>query len=122
MEKDIPYETKITYDENLDAGSQVVDEEGVIGKEKVTITTDITDGTGETSKTTETVTAKEDREVRIGTKPVTKVVEKPFNTEYQYDENLEAGKTEEVTPGKNGKVTITTSYDKDQKKVVTSET
>ncbi|MDU3687228.1 MAG: G5 domain-containing protein [Anaerococcus hydrogenalis] len=122
LEKDIPYETKITYDENLDAGSQVVDEEGVIGKEKVTITTDITDGTGETSKTTETIKDKVDREVRIGTKPVTKVVEKPFNTEYQYDENLEVGKTEEVTPGKNGKVTITTSYDKDQKKVVTSET
>ena len=122
LEKDIPYETKITYDDTLDAGSQVVDKEGVIGKEKVTITTNITDGTGETSKTTETVTAKEDREVRIGTKPVTKVVEKPFNTEYQYDENLEAGKTEEVTPGKNGKVTITTTYDKDQKNVVTSET
>ena len=122
VEKEIPYETKIIYDENLDAGSQVVDKEGVIGKEKVTITTNITDGTGETSKTTETIKDKVDREVRIGTKPVTKVVEKPFNTEYQYDENLEVGKTEEVTPGKNGKVTITTSYDKDQKKVVTSET
>ncbi|MDK7188389.1 G5 domain-containing protein, partial [Facklamia hominis] len=63
-----------------------------------------------------------DRVVKVGTKPVTKVVEKPFNTEYVYDENLESGKTEEVTPGKNGKVTITTTYDKDQKKVVTSET
>ena len=122
VEKDIPYETKITYDENLDAGSQVVDKEGVVGKEKVTITTNITDGNGETSKTTETITAKDDREVRIGVKPVTKVVEKPFNTEYVYDENLEAGQTEEVTPGRNGKVTITTTYDKDQKKVVTSKT
>ncbi|GAB7231943.1 G5 domain-containing protein [Facklamia hominis] len=122
VEKDIPFETKITYDENLDAGSQVVDKEGVVGKEKVTITTNITDGTGTTSTTTETIKEKIDREIRVGTKPVVKEVEKPFNTEYIYDENLESGKTEEVTPGKNGKVTITTTYDKDQKKVVTSET
>ncbi|MDU2639796.1 MAG: G5 domain-containing protein, partial [Finegoldia magna] len=122
VEKDIPYETKITYDENLDAGSQVVDKEGVVGKEKVTVTTNITDGNGETSKTTETITEKEDREVRIGVKPVTKVVEKPFNTEYVYDENLEAGQTEEVTTGKNGKVTITTTYNKETGKVETSET
>ena len=33
------------------------------------------------------------------TKNETKVEEKPFNTEYVYDENLEAGQTEEVTPG-----------------------
>lgn len=60
--------------------------------------------------------------MKIRTKPVTKTVGEPFNTEYVYDENIESGKTEEVTPGKNGKVTITTSYDKDQKKVVTFET
>ncbi|MDU4018180.1 MAG: G5 domain-containing protein, partial [Finegoldia magna] len=122
VDREIPFKTEYIYDENLDAGSQVVDKEGVVGKEKVTITTKITDGTGKVSEETTTITEKEDRKVRIGTKPVTKVVEKPFNTEYQYDENLESGKTEEVKPGKNGKVTITTTYDKDQKKVVTSET
>jgi len=122
VEKDIPYETKIIYDDTLDAGSKVVDKEGVVGKEKVTVTTNITDGNGETSKTTETIKDKVDREVRIGVKPVTKVVEKPFNTEYVYDENLESGKTEEVTPGKNGKVTITTTYNKETGKVETSET
>ena len=122
MDREIPFETEYIYDENLEAGKEVVESEGKVGKDKVTITTKITDGTGEVSEETTTITEKEDRKVRIGTKPVTKVVERPFNTEYQYDENLEAGKTEEVTPGKNGKVTITTTYDKDQKKVVTSET
>lgn len=122
IDREIPFETKYIYDDTMDAGSEKVESEGKVGKEKVTITTKITDGTGETSEETTTITEKEDRKVRIGTKPVTKVVEKPFNTEYQYDENLEAGKTEEVTQGKNGKVTITISYDKDQKKVVTSET
>ena len=122
VEREIPYETKITYDDTLDAGSQVVDNEGKAGKEKVTITTNIIDGTGKVSEEVNKISDAENRVVRIGTKPVDKVVEKPFNTEYQYDENLEVGKTEEVTPGKNGKVTITTYYDKDQKKLVTSET
>ena len=122
VDREIPFETEYIYDDTMDAGSEKVESEGKVGKEKVTITTKITDGTGETSEETTTITEKEDRKVRIGTKTVTKVVEKTFNTEYKYDENLEAGKTEEVTPGKNGKVTITTSYDKDQKKVVTSET
>ena len=122
--KSIDYKTVIEYDENLDAGQQEVVKEGNPGEQKRTNTLVIKDGQVTETKEGEFKTTKEatDRVVKIGTKPVTKVVEKPFNTEYQYDKNLEAGKTEEVTPGKNGKVTITTSYDKDQKKVVTSET
>ena len=122
VDREIPFETEYIFDDTMDAGSEKVESEGKVGKEKVTITTKITDGTGKVSEETTTITEKEDRVVRIGTKPETKIVEKPFNTEYIFDENLEAGQTEEVTPGKNGKVTITTTYDKDQKKVVTSET
>ena len=122
--KELPFETKIEYDENLEAGQQVVFKEGSPGEQERTNTLVIKDGEVTETKEGEFKTTKEatDRVVKIGTKPVTKVVEKPFNTEYIYDENLESGKTEEVRPGKNGKVTITTSYDKDQKKVVTSET
>ena len=122
--KNIDYKTVIEYDENLDAGQQEVVKEGNLGEQERTNTLVIKDGQVTETKEGEFKTTKEatDRVVKVGTKPVTKVVEKPFNTEYQYDENLEAGKTEEVTPGKNGKVTITTTYDKDQKKVVTSET
>ncbi|ACV29145.1 Putative surface protein SA2285 precursor [Anaerococcus prevotii] len=121
--KNIDYKTIIEYDENLDAGQQEVVKEGNPGEQERTNTLVIKDGQVTETKEGEFKTTKEatDRVVKIGTKPVTKVVEKPFNTEYVYDENLESGKTEEVTPGKNGKVTITTSYDKDQKKVVTSE-
>ena len=122
--KNIDYKTVIEYDENLDAGQQEVVKEGNPGEQERTNTLVIKDGKVSETKEGEFKTTKEatDRVVKVGTKPVTKVVEKPFNTEYIYDENLESGKTEEVTPGKNGKVTITTSYDKDQKKVVTSET
>ncbi len=121
--KALDYKTKIEYDENLDAGQQEVVKEGNPGEKERTNTLVIKDGKVTETKEGEFKTTKEatDRVVKIGTKPVTKVVEKPFNTEYVYDENLESGKTEEVTPGKNGKVTITTTYDKDQKKVVTSE-
>ena len=122
--KSIDYKTIIEYDENLDAGQQEVVKEGNPGEQERTNTLVIKDGQVTETKEGEFKTTKEatDRVVKIGTKPVTKTVEKPFNTEYVYDENLEAGETEEVTPGKNGKVTITTTYDKDQKKVVTSET
>ncbi|EFK93205.1 LPXTG-motif cell wall anchor domain protein [Finegoldia magna ACS-171-V-Col3] len=122
--KNIDYKTIIEYDEKLDAGQQEVVKEGNPGEQERTNTLVIKDGKVTETKEGEFNTTKEatDRVVKIGTKPVTKVVEKPFNTEYVYDENLESGKTEEVTPGKNGKVTITTTYDKDQKKVVTSET
>ncbi|CAC9928622.1 G5 domain protein [Aedoeadaptatus coxii] len=122
--KNIDYKTIIEYDEKLDAGQQEVIKEGNPGEQERTNTLVIKDGQVTETKEGEFKTTKEatNRVVKIGTKPVTKVVEKPFNTEYVYDENLESGKTEEVTPGKNGKVTITTTYDKDQKKVVTSET
>ncbi|PMC82712.1 peptidase [Anaerococcus hydrogenalis] len=122
--KNIDYKTVIEYDENLDADQQEVVKEGNPGEQERTNTLVIKDGKVSETKEGEFKTTKEatDRVVKVGTKPVTKVVEKPFNTEYVYDENLESGKTEEVTPGKNGKVTITTTYDKDQKKVVTSET
>ena len=122
--KALDYKTVIEYDENLDAGQQEVVKEGNPGEQERTNTLVIKDGQVTETKEGEFKTTKEatDRVVKVGTKPVTKVVEKPFNTEYVYDKNLESGKTEEVTPGKNGKVTITTSYDKDQKKVVTSET
>ncbi|MDU5922167.1 MAG: G5 domain-containing protein, partial [Finegoldia magna] len=122
--KALDYKTKIEYDENLDAGQQEVVKEGNPGEQERTNTLVIKDGQVTETKEGEFKTTKEatDRVVKIGTKPVTKVVEKPFNTEYVYDENLKAGETQEVTPGKNGKVTITTTYDKNQKKVVTSET
>lgn len=119
VEKEISYETKITYDENLDSGSQVVDKEGVVGKEKVTITTNITDGNGKTSKTTETITAKEDRVVRIGVKPVVKEEAIPFDTSYTHNPELKAGEVKKIKDGTPGKVTITTTFNKETGKLET---
>ncbi|WP_082664103.1 G5 domain-containing protein [Anaerococcus rubeinfantis] len=121
VEKDIPYETKIIYDDTLHAGSQVVDKEGKIGKEKVTVTTNITDGNGETSKTTETITAKEDREVRIGVKPVEKTVELGNNTEYKHNPDLKAGEEKVIEEGSKGSVKYTTTFNKETGKLEVNE-
>ncbi|MDU5914087.1 MAG: G5 domain-containing protein [Anaerococcus vaginalis] len=124
IEKTLPFETEIQYDDTMEAGTQKVTQKGVTGNTEQTVTQKYTNGVLAEKEYSKEETTKEpvNEIVKIGTKPVTKVVEKPFDTEYVYDKNLEAGKTEEVTPGKNGKVTITTTYDKDQKKFVTSET
>ena len=121
---EVPFEVEYKYSDELEAGQTKVEQKGEKGSYDVEYSQKIKNGEkdGELTSTKKNEKAAKKEIVVIGTKPVTKVVEKPFNTEYQYDENLESGKTEEVTPGKNGKVTITTTYDKDQKKVVTSET
>ena len=121
---EVPFEVEYRYSDELEAGQTKVEQKGEKGSYDIEYSQKIKNGEpdGDPTSTKTNEKAAKNEIVLIGTKPVTKVVEKPFNTEYIYDENLEAGKTEEVTPGKNGKVTITTTYDKDQEKVVTSET
>ncbi|ERT64879.1 adhesin domain containing protein [Peptoniphilus sp. BV3AC2] len=120
--KELPFETKYVYDENLEAG-QREETGGEPGEQERTNTLVIKDGKVTENKEGEFKTTKDpvDKVIKIGIKPIVKEVEKPFETEYIYDENEEMGKEEEVTPGENGKVTITTSYDKDQKKLVTNK-
>ena len=121
---EVPFEVEYKYSDELEAGQTKVEQKGEKGSYDIEYSQKIKNGAKDGEATSTKTNEKEAKKeiIVIGTKPLTKTVEKPFNTEYQYDENLEAGKTEEVTPGKNGKVTITTSYDKDQKKVATSET
>ena len=121
MEREIPFETKVIYDDTLEAGSQTIENEGKPGKEKVTITTKISDGNGETSETTETVTEKEDRVVRVGTKPVTKETELPNDTEYRHNPDLPAGKTIVIEEGSKGSVKYTTTFNKETGKVEVKE-
>ncbi|MDU2202422.1 MAG: G5 domain-containing protein, partial [Anaerococcus hydrogenalis] len=120
--KELLFETRYEYDENLEAG-QREETGGTPGEQERTNTLVIKDGKVEETKEGEFKTTKDpvDKVIKIGIKPILKEVEKPFETEYIYDENVEMGKEEEVTPGEKGKVTITTSYDKDQNKLVTKE-
>ena len=119
VDREIPFETEYIYDNTMDAGSEKVESEGKVGKEKVTITTKITDGTGEVSEETTTITEKEDRKVRIGTKPVVKEENIPQDTEYKHNPELEAGTTKLIEKGNPGTVTITTSFNKETGKLET---
>ncbi|WP_068455654.1 G5 domain-containing protein [Aedoeadaptatus pacaensis] len=119
VDKAIPYGTKVTYDENLEAGTRIVDNEGKDGTERVTTTIATKDGTIEYNSHGTVIVEKEDRVVRVGIKPVVKTEEIPFEKEFEHDPNLEAGKTEKISDGTPGKVTITTSFNKETGKLET---
>ena len=121
VEREIPYETEVIYDETLDAGTQVVEKEGKLGKEKVTITTKIVDGELETTETTELIEEKENRVVRIGVKPVVKETNLPHDTEYRFNKDLKDGEINVIEEGTEGKVEYIISFDKETGKIVVTE-
>ena len=120
---EVPFEVEYRYSNELEVGQTKIEQKGEKGSYDVEYSQKIKNGEkdGELTSTKKNEKAAKKEIIVIGTKPVVKEVEKPFNTEYQYDENMDAGKEEEVTKGVNGKVTTTTSYDEDQKKVITDE-
>lgn len=118
-----PFEVEYIYSNELEAGETKVIQKGEKGLYDLEYSQKIKNGQADGDPTTDKKNVKEAKKeiIMIGIKPVEKVVEKGYNTVYEYDENLEAGKMEEKTPGKNGKTTITTSYDKDTNKLVSEE-
>ncbi|WP_242428125.1 G5 domain-containing protein [Finegoldia magna] len=121
VEREIPYETKVIYDETLEAGFQQIENEGKPGKEKVTITTKLVDGKLVTTESTEKIEDKEDRVVRIGVKPVVKETELGHDTEYRYNPNLKEGEQNVIEEGTNGKVEYTITFNKETGKIEVSE-
>ena len=115
IEREIPYETKVIYDENLEAGFQKIENEGKPGKEEVTITQKIKDSkpVGDPTETTKTIIEKEDRVVRIGVKPVVKETELGFNTKYKHNPDLKEGEQNTITEGVKGSVKYTTTFNKE---------
>ena len=122
-ERKIPFETTIVADPTLEAGTQVVDTQGVVGEEKVTSTLKLVDGkpSGDPVVETTTVTEKQDAVIRVGTKTEgdvvsTATVEIPAPVEVEYDPKLNAGETVVVAEGEPGEKTVTIT-----RKVVNSE-
>ena len=114
VEKPVPFETEIVFDDTLEEGTQVVDQQGELGTEVVTSTQKIVDGkpSGDPTVTTEQTKAPKNAKIRVGTKTtgvITKTVESevPFGVKVEFDPNLPAGTSEVVTEGKPGKKTIT---------------
>ena len=123
VERDIPFDTKVIYDENIEAGSQVIEKEGKLGKEEVTITQKVKDSkpVGEPTETTKTITEKEDRVVRVGIKPVVKEVELGNDTEYRHNPELKEGEEKVIEEGSKGSVKYTTTFNKETGKLEVTE-
>ena len=123
IEREIHFDTQVIYDENLEAGSQIIEKEGKPGKEEVTITQKIKDSKpiGEATETTKTITEKEDRVVRIGVKPVVKETELGHDTEYRHNPELKEGETRVVEEGSKGYVKYVTIFNKETGKLEVTE-
>lgn len=125
IEKTLPFETEIQYDDTMDAGTKEVTQKGVNGNAEQTVTQKYTNGVLADKEYSKEETTKEPVKeiVKIGTKPVEKIVEIPFNTEYVYDNTIDAGTVVEDKdhPGKAGSVTVKTYFDKESGKFVSVE-
>ncbi|OFS17038.1 cell surface protein, partial [Corynebacterium sp. HMSC27B11] len=113
-EKPIPFDTKVVFDDTLEAGKQVVDQKGELGTEVETSTQKIVDGkpSGDPVVTSERTKEPTEQIIRVGTKTTgetKKTVESevPFGVKVEFDPNMPAGTSETVTEGKPGKKTIT---------------
>ena len=119
----IPFDTKVIYDENLEAGSQIIEKEGKVGEEEVTTTQKIKDSNpvGEPEVSKKTIVEKEDRVVRVGIKPVIKETELGNNTEYRHNPELKEGETKVIEEGSKGSVKYTTTFNKKTGKLEVKE-
>ena len=131
VEKPVPFETEIIFDDTLEKGEQKIDQEGELGTEVVTSTQKIKDGKpdGEPEVTTERTKEPKKQIIRVGAKTegtYTSEYEKdvPFETEVIFDDTMEAGKQETVQEGKLGKdkVITTVSIENSKATDTTSET
>ncbi|MDD7733030.1 MAG: G5 domain-containing protein, partial [Firmicutes bacterium] len=109
----IQFKTQYIVDKTLEPGEVVVDKEGSLGEEEVTITHTIENGKLTKSEKGQPVRTKEpvDSIVRVGAKPtegeITFDSEQAFDIQVIEDPNMEAGKTEVIQEGVVGKTKTT---------------
>lgn len=125
IEKTLPFDTEIQYDDTMEAGTKEVTQKGVTGESKQTVSQKFENGVLADKEYSKVETTKEPVKeiVKIGTKPVEKLVEIPFNTEYVYDNTIDAGTVQDdpAHPGTNGNVTVKTYFDNEQGKFISVE-
>lgn len=108
----IPFETKIEFDDTLKSGEQQITEAGENGEKTKTVKQKFENGkeTGNEVVAEKVTKNKKDRVIKVGTMTEgthTHTEEIPFEYEVIYDDNMDAGKYEVVTPGKKGTRTTT---------------
>ncbi|MBL1055199.1 G5 domain-containing protein [Ligilactobacillus agilis] len=108
---------KVIYvaDESLEAGKQVIDQEGKVTTKTATTTYALNTKTGEvTSHTDSKLDEGQDKIVRVGIKPVVTEKHTDYKVIYVPDENLEVGKKITIQTGKKGSTKTTTTYEMDK--------
>lgn len=112
VEKPVPFETEIVFDDTLEKGKQVVDQPGELGTEVVTSTQKIKDGKpdGDPTVTTERTKEPVKQIIRVGTKcpPAAETVEwiekTPFEVEVRVNPELKPGEKKVIQEGKQGEI------------------
>ncbi|MDU3273920.1 G5 domain-containing protein [Varibaculum cambriense] len=112
VEKPVPFETEIVFDDNLEKGKQVIDKKGELGTEVVTSTQKIKDGKpdGDPTVTTERTKEPVKQIIRVGTKcpPASDTVEwkekTPFEVEVRVNPELKPGEKKVIQEGKQGEI------------------
>ena len=129
VDKDpVPFETEVTIDTNLKPNEIVEDQAGVLGEKQTPVTREIKNGDageevrGETTQTKDPV----NRKIRIGAKSngsheIKEVVEVPFETVIEFDDNLKPGEQEVNQEGIPGEKTRTTTLTIENGKVINTE-
>ncbi|MCG7254789.1 G5 domain-containing protein [Corynebacterium hadale] len=105
--KQLPFDTEVKADPNLDAGKTEVEKAGVLGEETETSTQKLVDGkpSGDPVVSTERTKEPETQIIRVGTKQPAPLasVSVPFTTQVEFDDTLPAGEQKEKQAGKDGK-------------------
>lgn len=112
VEKPVPFETEIVFDDTLEKGKQVVDQTGELGTDVVTSTQKIKDGKpdGDPTVTTERTKEPVKQIIRVGTKcpPAAETVEwiekTPFKVEVRVNPELKPGEKKVIQEGKQGEI------------------
>ena len=108
---------KVVYvtDETLEAGKQIIDQDGKVTTKTTTTTYTLNAKTGEvTSHTDSKLDKGQDKIIRVGIKPVVTEKHTDYKVIYVPDENLEVGKKITVQTGKQGSTKTTTTYEMDK--------
>ncbi|SCX06350.1 G5 domain-containing protein [Corynebacterium jeikeium] len=118
VEKPVPFETEIVFDDSLEEGQQKVDQQGETGTEVVTSTQKIVDGkpSGDPKVTTERTKEPTKQIIRVGTKTTGKNTESietevPYDVKVVYDPSLKPGESKVTQEGKPGKKKVTIDRD-----------
>lgn len=117
----VSFDTIYQRDDNLIAGTERVFVNGKDGTRTVNITYDLVDGKA-VPKETVASSVVVNKVVVIGTKPVTKITNVAYQTEYVRDDNLAVGQTRVIKDGVNGVNTVVTTYDIVNGKAVAKDT